>query len=1057
MKKNWLPSELVEHWTVLPNELELLTQKNDQNRLGFALLLKFFLFSARFPEKPQEIPASVVNYVAKLLDIKPERYQDYDWQGRSIKYHRAQIREYLGFRQAQVSDARELANWLTEQALIYELKFEQLKLAALTHLRELKIEPPTLLRLERIIRSALRTFEENFFRQICEQLSSKSKEQIDNLLKLSDSSPQLDAESSSQITELSSQLDTNSSLQLDVESSPQFKTDSSLPLDTNSSLQLETESFTQTTESSPELKVDSSPHLNNTSTSKTETSTWADLKTDPGRIGVESFQKEIAKLEIFRQLDLPADLFKKIPTKVLQIYKARVAVEHPRDLRRHPDAIRYTLFAAFCWLRSQEVTDNLVELLIQIVHRIGANAEKRIDKELLNDFKRVHGKNNLLYQMAEASLNKPDGTVKDVIFPVVSEVTLKNLVKEYKSTGNAYREKVYTVMRASYGGYYRRILPLILHELEFRSNNEVHRPVIQALELLKKYADSKQRYYETGEEIPIDGVLRSGWQEIILENNADGEIIVNRINYELSVLQALREKLRCKEIWVVGANRYRNPEEDLPGDFEAQKEEYFQALKQPSDVEVFIANLQQQMHEALTLLDKGIPQNQLVKIKTKGTAGISVSPLEPQTEPSNLGRLKAEILRRWRMTSLLDILKETDLRVDFSEFFESVSTRETLDPETLQKRLLLCLYGLGTNTGLKRLSDEMGDDNYHDLLYVKRRFIQKDQLRNAIACIANAIFRARNPQIWGEGTTACASDSKKFGSWDQNLMTEWHIRYGGRGVMIYWHVEKNSVCIYSQLKTCSSSEVAAMIEGLLRHCTEMKVEKNYVDSHGQSEVAFAFCHLLNFQLMPRLKRINVQKLYRPSIGNNDAYSNLQPVLTRAINWDLIRQQYDQMVKYATALRLGMAETDAILKRFTRGNLLHPTYQALAELGKAVKTIFLCQYLHSVDLRQEVNAGLNVVENWNSANSFIFYGKGGEIATNRLEDQELAVLSLHLLQISLVYVNTLMIQQVLSQPQWMKLMKPEDLRALSPLIWAHVNPYGTFRLDMKERLPIETVI
>ena len=96
-----------------------------------------------------------------------------------------------------------------------------------------------------------------------------------------------------------------------------------------------------------------------------------------------------------------------------------------------------------------------------------------------------------------------------------------------------------------------------------------------------------------------------------------------------------------------------------------------------------------------------------------------------------------------------------------------------------------------------------------------------------------------------------------------------------------------------------------------------------------------------------------------------------------------------------------------------------------------------------------------MENWNSANSFIFYGKGGEIATNRLSDQELAVLSLHLLQISLVYINTLMIQEVLSQPQWMKLMKLEDLRALSPLIWGHVNPYGTFRLDLNVRLPIET--
>lgn len=69
------------------------------------------------------------------------------------------------------------------------------------------------------------------------------------------------------------------------------------------------------------------------------------------------------------------------------------------------------------------------------------------------------------------------------------------------------------------------------------------------------------------------------------------------------------------------------------------------------------------------------------------------------------------------------------------------------------------------------------------------------------------------------------------------------------------------------------------------------------------------------------------------------------------------------------------------------NRTHPTYQALAELGKAVKTIFLSKYLRDVELRQEINSGLNVVENWNSANSFIFYGKGGEIATNRLEDQE----------------------------------------------------------------------
>ena len=780
------------------------------------------------------------------------------------------------------------------------------------------------------------------------------------------------------------------------------------------------------------------------------------LRGDPGKPSLAGVQEELAKLEFVRDIDLPRDLFDSVLPHELDRYRRRVAVEAPYEIRRHPEAARLTWLAAFVHLRGRTLTDDLVDLLIETIHRIGARAERRVDRELLDELKRVSGKQNLLFDLAGATLEQPDGIVRDVVFPVVGEQTLRDLVKEAKATGPSYRTTLRTVIRNSYKGHYRRMVPEILQRLEFCSNNERHRPIIQALELLKRYADSKLQTFPVEEVVPIDDIVRGLWREAVFEKDAKGRQRVNRITYEICVLEALRDKLRCKEVWVVGANRYRNPDDDLPADFEAQRIPYYQALKLPLEADRFIVDLQAEMREALRILDAGMPHNPGVKISRKRNkeAWITVTPFDPQPDPPNLTAIKAETLATWPMTSLLDMLKEADLRLNFTDVLKSQTAYETFDRTVLRPRLLLCLNGLGTNAGFQRMAGLQSGATAKDLAYVRRRYISVDALRQAIAIVTNGTLRVRNPAIWGDGTTACASDSKHFGAWDQNLTTQWHMRYGGRGVMIYWHVERNSLCIHSQLKSPSSSEVASMIEGVVHHCTEMEVDRQYVDSHGQSTVAFAFCRLLGFQLMPRLKAIHVQKLSRPDAGQPDAYKNLQLILTKPIDWELIRQQYDQMIKYVTAVRLGTAETESILRRFVRSNIQHPTYKAFAELGRAVKTIFLCRYLHSENLRREINEGLNVVEQWNSANDFIFFARRGEMVSNRREDHEISMLALHLLQNCMVYINTLMLQQVLAQPQWSERLTPRDLRALTPLIWEHVNPYGRFELDMDARLPID---
>jgi TnpA family transposase len=774
------------------------------------------------------------------------------------------------------------------------------------------------------------------------------------------------------------------------------------------------------------------------------------LRSDPGRPCVATLEEQLARLKFIRDIPLPPDLFDAALPPDLEVYRRRVAVEAPYELRRHSEAIRLTMLAAFVYLRARTLTDDLTETLIETIHRIHARAERKVDRQILEDIKRVRGKQSLLFDIAGAVLDQPDGIVRDVVFPVAGEQTLQDLVKEGKATSE-YRTTLRTVTRNSYKGHYRRMVPEILHMLEFRSNNEHHRPVIEAIELVKRYANARGRTFPADEHVPIDGIVSGLWREAVMEPSASGRI--NRITYEICVLQALREKLRCKEIWVVGAHRYRNPDEDLPADFEAQRVPYYEALKLPLDADRFIADLQTEMREALHTLDRGMPRNPFVSFSNKAGGWITLTGLDPQPEPPNLSALKAELASTWPMTSLLDMVKEADLRLRFTDVLKSPAAFETLDRPEIQTRLLLCLHGLGTNAGLQRMAGRQSGITYKDLAYIRKRYISTEGLRQAISIVANGTLHARNPAIWGEGTTACASDSKHFGAWDQNLTTQWHARYGGRGVMIYWHVEKKSLCIYSQLKSPASSEVASMIEGVIRHGTEMEVDRQYVDSHGQNTVAFGFCRLLGFHLMPRLKAIHTQKLYRPDIGQPGAYPNLTLVLTKPIDWELIRQQYDQLVKYVTALRLGTADAESILRRFTRNNIQHPTYRAFAELGKAVKTIFLCRYLHSEELRREIQEGLNVIEQWNGATDFVFFARRGELASNRHEDHEASMLCLHLVQNCMVYVNTLMLQQLLAQPKWAGKLSDRDLNALTPLVWEHVNPYGRFELDMNARLPL----
>lgn len=118
------------------DELDQLSGRRGATKLGFALLLRFYAVHGRFPTGRAEIPDQAVAYVARLVDVSAPELGLYEWDGRTIKAHRADIRKYFGFRECSLADADKAADWLAVKVCDKERQVDRVRQELPAHLRE---------------------------------------------------------------------------------------------------------------------------------------------------------------------------------------------------------------------------------------------------------------------------------------------------------------------------------------------------------------------------------------------------------------------------------------------------------------------------------------------------------------------------------------------------------------------------------------------------------------------------------------------------------------------------------------------------------------------------------------------------------------------------------------------------------------------------------------------------------------------------------------------------------------------------------------------------------
>jgi TnpA family transposase len=783
-----------------------------------------------------------------------------------------------------------------------------------------------------------------------------------------------------------------------------------------------------------------------------EAVTLNEIKQLPKKATLSQIKKLLTKFERLMAFGDAKRLFSSIATTKIKHFAAYARTLDSAEFQDIQLPKRRTLLLSLLYQSQVQARDNLVLMFLKRLATIHNRGKERL--ELLREEYRATTEALLgvLGEIIDANDSSPNETVlgRQVQSVIQTHGGSSKLRYQWEEV-TAYNNNNYLPLLWQFYSHYRASLFKLIQGLELHSTTQ-DQSVMSAVTFLLDNEHRRGKWLPPTVELDF---VSEAWRKLILTNKGNNPMYL-RCPFEICIFSYLATDLKTGDICVEGSESFADYRCQLLSWEQCQQSlpSYCEELGFDSEAEEFVTSLKTQLSELSHSVDLLCQQGDFLSINENGEPVLKK--IQANSQPKDAAALEKAILQRMPERSILDILCNVEHWLNWTRHFGMLSGSEPkIDNST--ERYILTTFAYGCNLGANQMARHAkGKITSHMLSYTNRRHISAKNLEAAIRDIINSYNRFNLPKIWGTGKRA-AADGTKFNIYENNLVAEYHIRYGGYGGIAYHHVSDNYIALFTHFITCGVWEAVYILDGLLKNTSDIQPDTLHADTQGQSSPVFALAHLLGIKLMPRIRNWKGCTFYRASA--EEKYQDLEPLFGDVINWELIKTHWQDLMRVVLSIRAGKLMPSTILRKLGTYSRKNRLYQAFRELGRVVRTMFLLQYISDMGLRRQITAITNIVEAYNGFSNWLFFGKDGLITDNDPIEQEKRLKYLDLVANSLILQNAFDISSIIrSLSAEGYVIKSRTLATLSPYLTGHLKRYGDYVVDFDNLpQPLETAM